>query len=80
MEAVIAILVLIGVLSVTGVLPEKSQPSAAEKVQAQPLANSRPEVRPGCDQHEPVYRDLTAPYRHRRSLDAAANTEGRCDD
>ncbi|MDN5869212.1 MAG: hypothetical protein L0H73_00590 [Nitrococcus sp.] len=80
MEAVIAILVLIGVLSVTGVLPEKSQPSAVEKVQAQPLAISRPKVRLGCGPREPVYRDLTAPYQNLISLDAAANTEGRCDD
>lgn len=81
MEAVIAILVLIGVLSASGVLPEKSPPTANHKTQTAPLDNPRPfEVRPACDQHEPVYRDLTAPSRQRTSRDAGGKTESCCDE
>jgi len=80
MEAVIAILVLIGVLSASGLLPEKSPPTAHQDTQTTPLEISEQEVRPACNQRESVYRDLTVPSRQRASVNPAGEMEDRCDD
>jgi len=69
MEAVIAILILLGVLSASGVLPDRPPPTASQEAQAPELEISGQEVRTSCNQHEPVYRDLTVPYRQRTNSD-----------
>lgn len=79
MEAIIAILIVLGVLSASGVLPEKSPPTANPESHASALETSDPLARPACNQHDPVYRDLTVPYGQRARSDAAGKTEAACD-
>lgn len=80
MEAIIAILIVLGVLSASGVLPETSPPTANQETQASELEISERAVRPTCNPHELVYRDLTTPYRQRTSSDAVGKAETACDD
>lgn len=80
MEAIIAILIVLGVLSASGVLPEKSPPTADQETQASALEVSEQVVRPACNQHDPVYRDLTMPYRQRASSDRAGDAGASCDE
>ena len=81
MGAVIAIVVLVGVLTASGGLPGKFPPTADHKTQTAPLETPRPpEVRPACDQRDPVYRDLTIPYRQRTRSSMASKAEGCCDE
>lgn len=78
MEAIIAILIVLGVLSASGVLPEKSPKTASQEAHASALETSEKVIRPACNQHEPVYRDLTMPYGRKLRSDAAGKTEGAC--
>jgi hypothetical protein len=78
MEVVITILIVLGVLSASGALPEKSPPTANQEAKASALKTSEPVVRPACDQHGPVYRDLTVPYEERTSNDVAGKAEASC--
>ena len=87
MEAVIAILVLIGVLSASGLLPERSPPTAHQDTQTTPLEISEQEVRPACNQHESVYLDgppqpagHRVPSRQRTSVNPVGEMEGSCDE
>lgn len=80
MEAIIAILIVLGVLSASGVLPEKSLPTANPESHASGLETSDPVACPACNQHDPVYRDLTAPYGQGASGDAAGKTGAACDE
>lgn len=78
MEAVIAILIVLGVLSASGVLPEKSSKPANQEAKASAVESFAPVVHPACNQHEPVYRDLTVPHGERTSNDGAGKTEATC--
>jgi hypothetical protein len=80
MEAVIAILIVLGVVSASGVLPEKSSKPANQEAKASAVEPFSPVVRPACNQHDPVYRDLTVPPGERTSPDAAGKTEVACDE
>lgn len=80
MEAVIAILIVLGVLSTSGGLPEKSPPTANPESHASAPEASDPVTRPACNQHDPVYRDLTVPYGQGASSDAAGKTRVSCDE
>lgn len=80
MEAVIAILIVLGVLSASGVLPEKSPQTGNQEAHASTFETSETVVRPACNPHEPVYRDLTVPYRQRARSNAAGKTEAACDE
>ncbi|MDZ7753201.1 MAG: hypothetical protein U5S82_16475 [Gammaproteobacteria bacterium] len=79
METLIAILIVLGLLSASGVLPEKSPRPANQQTQPSALEASEPGVRPACNQHDPAYRDLTVPYPRRTSSDPADNMEAACD-
>ena len=80
MEAVIVILIVLGVLSASGVLPEKSPKPASQEAHASALQTSEKEIRPACSEHEPVYRDLTMPYEQRAGREAAGQPEPACDE
>jgi len=80
MEAIIAILIVLGVLSASGVLPEKSPKTASQEAHASELQTSEKEIHPACNQHELVYRDLAMPYGQRARSDAAGKTDGACDE
>ncbi|MDZ7751437.1 MAG: hypothetical protein U5S82_07205 [Gammaproteobacteria bacterium] len=80
MEAFIAILIILGILSASGVPPDKSPPPANQQTQPSALEMSEPVVRPACNQHDPAYRDLTVPYQRRTSSDPAGNMEAACDE
>ena len=80
MEAIIAILIVLGVLSAGGVLPEKSSKTASQEAHASALETSEKVIRPAGNQHDPVYRDLTIPYGQRARSDAAGKTDGACDE
>ena len=80
MEAIIAILIVLGVLSAGGVLPEKSSKTASQEAHASALETSEKVFRPACNQHVPVYRDLSIPYGQRARNDVAGKTEGACDE
>jgi len=56
MEAVIAILIVLGVLSASGVLPEKSPKTPSQETHASALQTSEKEIRPACSQHGSVHR------------------------
>jgi hypothetical protein len=63
MEAVIAVLILFGVLAAGGVLHEKASTPASEDTGALAIAaNDANEVGPLCGNQGPHYRDLTVPY------------------
>jgi len=80
MEALIAILIVLALLSASGVLPEKSPKTASQEAHASALEISDKVIRPACNQHDPVYRDLTVPYVQRASSDEAGKTEAACDE
>ena len=80
MEAIIAILIVLGVLSVGGVLPEKSSKTASQEAHASALQTTESEIRPACSEHEPVYRDLTMPYEQRAGREAAGQPEPTCNE
>lgn len=80
MEAVIAILIVLGVLSASGVLLEKSPPTVNREANASAVKTSDPVVRPACDQHDRVYRDLTVSYEERTIDDASGKTKVACDE
>jgi len=80
MEAIIAILIVLGVLSAGGVLPEKSSKTASQEAHAPVVEPFESVIRPACNQHDPVYRDLTVPYGQRARSDAAGETEDACDE
>lgn len=80
MEAIIAILIVLGVLSASGVLPEQSPKSASQEAHASELQTSEKEIRPACNQHEPIYRDLTMPYEQRAGREAAGQPEATCNE
>ena len=80
MEAIIAILIVLGVLSASGVLPEKSLKTASQEAHVSAPETSEKVIRPACNQHVPVYRDLTIPYGQRARSDVAGKTEGACDE
>ena len=80
MEAIIAILIVLGILSASGALPEKSPPTADQEANASALETSEKAIRPACNQHDAVYRDLTMPYGQRAGSDAAGKTEAACDE
>ena len=80
MEAVIAILIVLGALSASGVLPEKSPKTPSQETHASALQTSEKEIRPACNQHEPIYRDLTMPYEQRAGREAAGQPEATCNE
>jgi hypothetical protein len=80
MEAIIAILIVLGVLSAGGVLPEKSSKTVSEEAHASAFETTEKVIRPACNQHDPVYRDLTIPYGQRARSDVAGKTEAACDE
>ena len=80
MEAIIAILIVLGVLSASGVLPEQSPKTASQEAHASELQTSEKEIRPACNQHELVYRDLTMPYEQRAGREAAGQSEATCNE
>jgi hypothetical protein len=80
MEAVIAILIVLGVLSGSGVLPEKSPKPASQEAHAPVVEPFESVVRPARGQHDPVYRDLTVPHGERTTNDVAGKTEAACDE
>ena len=80
MEAIIAILIVLGVLSAGGVLPEKSSKTASQEAHASAFETSEKAIRPACNQDDPVYRDLTIPYGQRARSDVAGKTECACDE
>lgn len=80
MEAFIAILIVLGVLSASGVLPEKSPKTPSQETHASALQTSEKEIRPACSQHGSVYRDLTMPYEQRDGRDAAGQPEATCNE
>jgi len=80
MEAIIAILIVLGVLSAGGVLPEESSKTVSQEAHASAFGTSEEVIRPACSQHDPVYRDLTMPYRQKARSDAAGKTEDACDE
>lgn len=80
MEAIIAILIVLGVLSKGGVLPEKSSKTASQEAHASAFETSEKVIRPACNQHEPVYRDLTMPYEQRAGREAAGQPEAICNE
>ncbi len=80
MEAVIATLIVLGVLSASGVLPEKSPPPANPESHASALETSDPVTRPACNPHDPVYRDLTVPYGQGTRHATAGKAEAPCDE
>ena len=73
MEAIIAILIVLGVLSASGVLPEQSPKTASQEAHASELQTSEKEIHPACNQHELVYRDLTMPYEQCAGREAAGH-------
>ncbi len=80
MEALIAILVLVGMLTVGNVLPGKSAPTAPKEASASAVtADQAPEGRPACDEHGSLYRDLTIPYEQRTAQSLAKAAED-CDE
>jgi hypothetical protein len=80
MEAIIAILIVLGVLSASGALPEKSSKTANQEANASAVEPVKPVFRPACNKHDPVYRDLTVPHGERTIDDAAGKTEAACDE
>ena len=80
MEAIIAILIVLGVLSACGVLPEKSPKTPSQEAHASALQTSEKEIRPACSQHGSVYRDLTMPYEQRAGREAASQPEATCNE
>ena len=80
MEAFIAILIVLGVLSASGVLPEKSPKTARQEAHASALQTSEKEIRPACTQHEPVYRDLTMSYQQSAGREAAGQPAATCNE
>ena len=80
MEAVIAILIVLGVLSASGVLPEKSPKPASQEAHAPVVEPFESVVRPACGHHDPVYRDLTVPYEQRAGREAAGQPEATCNE
>ena len=80
MEAVIAILIVLGVLSASGVLPEKSPKTASQEAHASALQTSGKEIRRACSQHGSVYRDLTMRYEQRAGREAAGQPEATCNE
>lgn len=80
MEAVITILIVLGVLSASGVLPEKSPKTASQEARASALQTSEKEIRPACNQHGSVYRDLTMPYGPRAGSEAAGEPKVTCNE
>ena len=63
-------------LSAGGVLPEKSPKTASQEAHASALETSEKEIRPACNQHELVYRDLTMPCIRTTRGWRAGQTEG----
>lgn len=80
MEAVIAILIVLGVLSASGVQTEKSSERASQEPEASALEPIAPVVHPACNQRDPVHRDLTVPHGEPTSTDGAGKTEIACDE
>jgi len=80
MEAVIAILIVLGVLSASGVLPEKSPKTPSQETHASALQTSEKEIRLACSQHGSVFRDLTMPYEQRAGREAAGQPEATCNE
>ena len=80
MEAIIAILIVLGVLSASGVLPEKSSKPANQEANVSAVEPFEPVFRPACDKHDSVYRDLTVPHGERTINYAAGKTEAACDE
>ncbi len=80
MEAVIAILIVLGVLSASGVLPEKSPKTPSQETHASALQTSEKEIRPACSQHGSVFRDLTMPYEQRAGRETAGQPEASCNE
>ena len=77
MEVFIAMLILIGVLSVSGGAPDKAPASAPERLAAARVIE-RPEVNVhvSCDGAGPHHRDLTLPHAS-RPAGAVAACDGR---
>lgn len=80
MEAVIAILIVLGVLSASGVLPEQSPKTARQEAHASELQTSEKEIRPACNPRDLVYRDLTMPYEQHAGREAAGQSEVTCNE
>ena len=80
MEALLAILVLVGVLAASGVLPDKATTKAPAKASESEVSTlTAPQGRPACSEQHPRYRDLTIPY-EKQIAQPSATVEDGCDD
>ncbi len=82
MEAVLAIVVLVGVLTASGVLPNDAATKASTAASVSEISTlTAPEGRPACGEREqqPRYRDLTIAYEQQIAQRSAIVADG-CDD
>lgn len=80
MEAVLAILVLVSLLTASGVLPNKATTKAPTKGSLSEVSIlTAPQRQPVCGETQPQYRDLTIPY-EKQIAQPSATVEDRCDD